>query len=148
MYDVNEQGDVWRVDGRSFSISVDFLGYKSVRYTANGIRKRVQVHRLVAEKYIPNPENKPEVNHIDFNPSNNRVENLEWVTEKENVAHSMRHGRRSKKLNTEKVLMIRSMLKEGKSQNNIAKEIGINQSCVSDIYTGVAWSWLKEPKEV
>ncbi len=144
LYDVNESGDVWRKDNKRFSISVDRFGYKSVRFTWNGIRSRVQVHRLVAEKYIPNPLNKPEVNHKDFNPSNNRVENLEWVTEKENVAHSMRSGRRSKKLDHETVSIINEMLCDGIDQYTIATYVGINQSCVSDIATGVSWSWLKE----
>ena len=143
-YDVDEYGNIWRKDGKKFSIQVDRYGYKRVRETVNGKRISRMVHILVAEKYIPNPENKPEVNHKDFNPSNNSVDNLEWVTERENAKHSMIHGRKFKKLDRDTVEMIRQMLADEIPQYTIATYVGINQSCVSDINTGVAWSWSKE----
>lgn len=66
--------------------------YAVVTYTENGKQTSYYVHRLVAEAFIPNPEDKPQVNHKDGNPLNNNVENLEWVTSKENVAHAYENG--------------------------------------------------------
>ena len=63
-------------------------GYKIVHVTIDGKPHNLVAHRLVAKTYIPNPENKPQVNHIDGNKGNNRVDNLEWVTAKENAYHA------------------------------------------------------------
>ena len=70
----------------------DKKGYLVTDLYKNGIRKTVRVHRLVAEEFIPNPDKKPEVNHIDGNKHNNNASNLEWVTKKENVNHSWNLG--------------------------------------------------------
>lgn len=54
-----------------------------------GNKKRYMRHRFAAQEFIPNPENKPFINHIDGNPSSNKVENLEWCTQSENELHSV-----------------------------------------------------------
>jgi len=63
-------------------------GYLSICLHKEGVWSKYLMHRLVATTFIPNPENKPEVNHIDGNKHNNRVENLEWCTKSENLMHA------------------------------------------------------------
>jgi hypothetical protein len=67
-------------------------GYLQVMTSIDGKRKLMSAHRLVALTYIPNPENKPEVNHKDGCKANNNVENLEWATRLENQRHAFRSG--------------------------------------------------------
>lgn len=67
----------------------DARGYSRVTLSKDNVQERFQVHRLVAEAFIPNPENKPCVNHKDFQRKNNRVTNLEWVTHLENEHHKL-----------------------------------------------------------
>lgn len=68
-------------------------GYLSVILRYKSKKRHTRIHRLVAEAFIPNPENKREVNHIDCNKQNNRVENLEWATRKENEFHARLHNK-------------------------------------------------------
>lgn len=65
-------------------------GYKDVSLSKNNAKKHKLVHRLVAQTFIPNPENKPTVNHIDEDKTNNQVDNLEWATMKEQNNHGTR----------------------------------------------------------
>lgn len=67
-------------------------GYVCIKLTKGGINKHRLIHRLVAETFIPNPDDKREVNHIDGNKLNNNVCNLEWVTSSENKLHALRTG--------------------------------------------------------
>ena len=63
-------------------------------FDKNGKAKKHYVHRLVAKAFIPNPENKPNINHKDCNVKNNCVDNLEWCTQSENVRYAVKCGRR------------------------------------------------------
>ena len=76
----------------------DRNGYLTVVLCQKDKQRSFLVHRLVACTYIPNPENKPTVNHINENKEDNRVENLEWATMKEQVQHGTSLERRSKKV--------------------------------------------------
>lgn len=73
-------------------IKKDNKGYCRVYLSKNKVTKFVPVHRLVAMAFIENPNNKPQVNHIDGNKTNNNVTNLEWCTNSENQIHAVRTG--------------------------------------------------------
>ena len=115
-------------------------GYKIVTLTKNGIRKTFQVHRLVATAFIKNIENKPNINHIDFNTSNNNYLNLEWCTQYENIHHTINNGRDvhvcgekngMSKLKNSQVYEIFELRKTGLSQKSIAKIFNLDQSAIS-----------------
>ncbi len=90
-YIITEDGKVWSIRKQMYLKPHDHgLGYLYVLITHhdNKIKKQSSIHRLVAQCYIPNPDNKSDVNHKDGVKSNNHKDNLEWMTHKENIQHS------------------------------------------------------------
>lgn len=71
---------------------IDRGGYQTVRLNKGGITSTHFVHRLIAAAYIPNPDNKPNINHINGIKTDNRIENLEWCTHAENIQHAVKTG--------------------------------------------------------
>ena len=91
-YSVSTEGEV-RKDTKNYILSQSSQqDYKFVGLIINGKQKRMRVHRMVALTFINNPDNKPYVNHINGNRSDNNVENLEWVTPSENTQHAVDTG--------------------------------------------------------
>lgn len=78
--------------GRVLKQTVNKNGYLSVIISVDGHHKLKSVHRLVATTFLPNPDNLPQINHIDGNKTNNCVENLEWCTQSRNMGHAKEHG--------------------------------------------------------
>ena len=99
LYRVSSHGSVYSVKSgiilKQTEVKNNRLKYKVVVLFRDGAYRRFLVHRLVAIAFIPNPENKPQVDHIDGNAHNNCVENLRWVTSKENHANPITLSRYS-----------------------------------------------------
>lgn len=88
----NKWGGIIQVKERVLANGISGQGYINVLLYNNGNRRTYKAHRLVAEAFISNPDNKPHVNHIDGNKENNSIENLEWCTIKENNIHAYSSG--------------------------------------------------------
>lgn len=121
-------------------------GYLQV-YLYNNGKKQAYVHRLVAESFIPNTDNKAQVNHIDFNKENNIVENLEWVTAVENLRHYRKSDKweemnrqKKKKLASKTIYRIKKhkdniikLYKNNYKIEDIAKLLKVGRDFVSDV---------------
>jgi len=134
---------------KGFTSTIEYLHLK---LTLDGISKDYLIHRLVASAFIPNPNNYPEVNHKDCNKLNNRVENLEWVTPKQNSQYAYDSGKKvpisgeksgSNKVTNEQVLQIRKLLSEGNlTQRQIGKLFGLKDTAISAIKRRQTWKHI------
>lgn len=127
-------------------------GYETVTLGLDGKTKKVLVHRLVAEAFIPNPNNLPEVNHKDENKLNNRLENLEWCDRKYNTNYGTRNKKAAKKkfkavnmytLDMKFIRRFESLKEAGEYVNGNPCNIAQNCKQLSKSSYGYIWHWCK-----
>lgn len=160
LYQVSNYGNVKCVGRGNARMIVQRVGtkkngaYMLLNLNNDGVYKTKKAHRLVAEAFIPNPDNKPTVNHKDGNKQNNKVSNLEWATWSENNFRAFKIGLRvpnvdnvkirgSKnvwaKISEKDVLKIRELHRCGMRQVDIAKLYPVNSRNINNIVTKRSW---------
>jgi hypothetical protein len=145
--EVSEAGDV-KSHGKIIKGEICKNGYKRVHVSHNGEQYKILIHRLVATAFIPNPLNKPCVNHKDGNKANNHVDNLEWCTHGENLKHAYDAGlrdlygtaKRTRRLTSQQVKEIRASYIRGKqceyNSYGLANKYGVSPKTIQKTVNG------------
>ncbi len=147
---VSDTGQVFS-HGKLIRGEITRNGYVRIHVSHRTVQHKFLVHRLVAEAFIPNPMNLPQVNHKDGNKQNNSVENLEWCSASENQKHAYKTGLKSAngekngqcKLSEKDVIEIRKVYVKGKHSEfnsyGLARKYGVNPKTIQDIVNGKLW---------
>lgn len=147
-YQISNLGRLRNKDGVLLKTYINWQGYRRIYFCS--LKKNAKIHRLVAYAFLPVVFGKKRINHKSGIKTDNRVENLEWCNDSENMVHAMASGlyspARGSQLSTldeTQVRTIRKCLEDGLRPSNIARYFKISHASVCDIRTGRSWSWLK-----
>lgn len=125
LYAVTEDGRVWSYKSNKFMIPAQNNGYLFVNLYKEHKLKKAYIHRLVAEAYLPNPDNLPEVNHKDENKANNALSNLEWCTRQYNTNYGTSIQRSHEKL--KKAIYCQELDEIFSSAYDAAEQLGLKR---------------------
>lgn len=120
-------------------------GYLKVRLSGPGGRRQANIHRLIAETFIPNPDGLPCVRHLDGNQVNNNVSNLAWGTYADNEADKKRHGTweathlGNAKLTLADRVVVRALVAAGASHASVGRQFGVSKSTIRRLIAGLTW---------
>lgn len=149
-YFVDEHGNLFNKHGRQIKFYENQKGYMITQIRVDGKNKTIAQHRLVAMAFIPNPDNKPEVDHKDGNRKHNHRSNLRWATREENVQHSYRYGKKTMvgsknsraSLTDSEVHAICRMFSEGLTSPELSRFIGKSYNTVRRIRQRQTWTHI------
>lgn len=140
---------MWLKKGKIMSQHTHSIGYKRISLHKNSVKHKLLVHRIVATAFISNPDNKPDINHIDGNPQNNYVGNLEWITESENTQHAYNLGLMKPrsginnpmaKLTLRDIEIIKMLYCNKRlSQRNIARQFGVSNTTIGKVINNISY---------
>lgn len=144
-----KDGRKWTIKGKILKTPLSSTGYPRKICKHNGISKGFKIHRLVASTFIPNPKNKPFINHKNGIKTDNTVSNLEWCTHKENMDHALKNGllkilsgenHKSSKLTWKQVDEIRNKYKKNTyGYKALAQEYNVTPPNIKSIIENKTW---------
>ena len=133
-YQISNLGNVWsKTTKKILKPYKTNRGYLTVGFWLNRKKKRLSIHRLVAQAFLPNPQNFPEVNHINGSKTDNRLCNLEWSSSSANVAHAYQNGLKRRKLTTARRKLIIQLLEQGMTHRAIGIKLNLSHSTVGSV---------------
>lgn len=143
------------VKGKQMKTTLAANGYLVIGLFKNKKVSQKLVHRLVAEAFIKNPNNKLTVNHIDSNKQNNMVDNLEWATQKENIMHCIKKGIKStmcksqycsnSKVTKDKILAAIEYRNQNMTYKKIGELLGESRKTISNVINKKSHNWINLP---
>jgi hypothetical protein len=149
-YEVSDTGLVRSGGNLILKTRLDRYGYEIVTLWVLGKCLTRKVHRLVAEAFLPNPERKPTVNHLDGVKHHNAAINLQWTTVAENHKHGFETGLhtvgenraagRPVKLTDKDIPEIRELILKGYGNTEIGRKFGVSCGCIYSIRVGKSWT--------
>ena len=125
-YSVSDEGQIKNeITGRILKLRPSHRGYLKTNISINGKIRTIFIHQIVAQLFIPNPNNLPQVNHIDGDKTHNNKENIEWVTEKENMRHAIKNNlyKNGKSKKVGQYTLDGNLVKIFNSESDAAKEV-------------------------
>lgn len=152
LYEIDTLARVWSLNYRKLGRRVELkyrfhLGYRWIGLYKDKKRKITSIHHLMGLAFLSNPENKPCINHIDGDKSNNSLTNLEWNTHKENITHAVKQlgmncGEKQWKSKLTKEGVLDIFYNQDMSTDDLAIKYDIDRNYVLAIKRKVNWKWL------